>query len=1354
MSENRVLMLLPLILSPSVFATHLYRGMVDSIDGRNANSKSVVLVLEKQPSFTCGWLKVGAEKTARLYGHMDEALNLIWEDGSRACLYLSWEKDFLVGNWEAVDKNAGQGRDAGFKATFSTESPEGLAAEIAEKFQSAILSVRIEYLIKQDTHGKHDFLVALARGFPQDHNFAGEVAHLSESMGVKEEAVAWYREAASRALSSGKIEWLDVYHQALGDLFGSLPDWAVQKRRERIALPPEAEAFVQPYIEKINRVGELFQQSAFKKAFALMEEVRSFAKQHFGPDHPLFYQSNVMLAAFLQSRDQYAKALPLLKAGLKSFERVFGDSHPETLILRRRLGKLHALMGCYPKALPLLKDCLEQFERILGKKHLETLETETELANLYQDMGAYQESLVLYKAVLSQRKELLGESHPDTLRSRNCLVIHSQFMGQIDEAIPFAKATLKLFETVMGENHTHTLANRQNLASLYQAAGNFEKAFSLLYTSLQQEKRKLGKNHTSTLTSQSDLALLYIAMGFYDRALPLLQDTLKQRAKLLGGEHPDTIVSRSNLALLYESLGEFVLALSFLSDALDQSKRVLGETHPNSLTCQNNLAGLFHSMGNYSKAVQLHEATLEQRTQVLGRDHPDTLASRHNLALVLVEIKEYERALSLFTANMEQSDEILGETHPQSLASRNALGMAYHAKGQFEQALPLLKATLAQRERVLGVRHPDTLASRNNLAVVHSSAKKYGRAVSLFQANLIQSEEQWGETHPLSLSSRENLAATLVLAGRNQDALELFRDHIRLINPYLMRHAKALSKRFRHQLLGKESKFRSFYLSLLANYGGAGADVEIIDFVLNRDRILRRIAMESHQLMRATRDPELQAMAEEWYRLQALYAALNWSSTNGGSLEEYKQDLEQLESKIDKIENQLAVQTSGMNPETEQLRASVLSRRLAPDQVLVVYLVFPKLEIQEDGYQFREKQLWAVTVSSSGEKPYHLVQLGPLGPISEGIRAWHQALKDYWRQDEIDELGRELYTRLWQPIAPQLAGKGTVYIVPDGPLQFLPFGALPIKHQRLDQTADLVFLDSVQDLLSPPASTIGGSPLICYAPDYNANPDPQNLRIHGPNRPHLQFSPLPGAKAEGEQITELFRRAGYHPRQLSGAGATERALAQTLRESPTSLLHIASHGFFLENLSSRRTKTHRDGFLVTFYRNHWTVAGHPYAHPLKFLPQNPLLRSGIALAGANLEDETGGGDDGLLTALEAESLNLSGTRLVVLSACETGLGEQREGEGVYGLRRAFFLAGARALLTTLWPVDDAVTRRFMERFYQLYLAGTPARQALRKVQREFRSSEHDSHPVFWAPFHLIEIPENEGAKAWEPDKLP
>jgi hypothetical protein len=200
-------------------------------------------------------------------------------------------------------------------------------------------------------------------------------------------------------------------------------------------------------------------------------------------------------------------------------------------------------------------------------------------------------------------------------------------------------------------------------------------------------------------------------------------------------------------------------------------------------------------------------------------------------------------------------------------------------------------------------------------------------------------------------------------------------------------------------------------------------------------------------------------------------------------------------------------------------------------------------------------------------------------------------------------------------------------------------------------------------------------------------------------------------------------------------------LTDSIANQPPRPLHIASHGFFLDRLPNTTTAGTRGSDPFSNKRNQFTVAGQQGSALPALKPGDPLLRSGIALAGANLNTASEDGDDGLLTALEAEGLNLDGTRLVVLSACETGVGSLREGEGVYGLRRAFFLAGARALLTTLWSVDDAATRRFMERFYELYLDGMPARQALRTVQREFQSREHDSHPVYWAPFHLIEIPE-------------
>lgn len=231
------------------------------------------------------------------------------------------------------------------------------------------------------------------------------------------------------------------------------------------------------------------------------------------------------------------------------------------------------------------------------------------------------------------------------------------------------------------------------------------------------------------------------------------------------------------------------------------------------------------------------------------------------------------------------------------------------------------------------------------------------------------------------------------------------------------------------------------------------------------------------------------------------------------------------------------------------------------------------------------------------------------------------------------------------------------------------------------------------------------------------------------------FRPLPGAAQEADRIASLLRDAS----PLKMGQATEQALREA--KSP-SILHLATHGFFLADQQQSRSM------------NRLASAGGTSWPDINMTAENPLLRSGLAFAGANRQRS--GNNDGLLTALEATSLYLSGTKLVVLSACDTGIGQVENGEGVYGLRRAFALAGAQSVVMSLWKVDDEVTRDLMVAYYQLLKEGMGRNEALRRVQlnliegknpdgspRKARQGGCSSqsaivldlrHPYYWASF--------------------
>jgi CHAT domain-containing protein len=283
------------------------------------------------------------------------------------------------------------------------------------------------------------------------------------------------------------------------------------------------------------------------------------------------------------------------------------------------------------------------------------------------------------------------------------------------------------------------------------------------------------------------------------------------------------------------------------------------------------------------------------------------------------------------------------------------------------------------------------------------------------------------------------------------------------------------------------------------------------------------------------------------------------------------------------------------------------------------------------------------------------------------------------------------------------------------------------NEQYLLKNYTITYVTTGRDLLrlslSNPARQ---SPVLFANPNYDRGaatqiaskspPDKENRSSADSNS--LQFGPLEGTKQEAEAIMPLLKGATL----LTQAQASENALKQV---SSPQILHLATHGFFLEDvpLVTPANPFDRAGTIAVPFSGARKPSGSQ---------ENPLLRSGIALAGAN--QRRSGSEDGVLTALEATNLKLRGTKLVVLSACETGVGDVPNGDGVYGLRRAFVLAGSESQVFSLWKVDDYGTKELMVKYYQRLLRGEGRSEALRQVQLEMLASAKYQHPFYWSAF--------------------
>jgi CHAT domain-containing protein len=379
------------------------------------------------------------------------------------------------------------------------------------------------------------------------------------------------------------------------------------------------------------------------------------------------------------------------------------------------------------------------------------------------------------------------------------------------------------------------------------------------------------------------------------------------------------------------------------------------------------------------------------------------------------------------------------------------------------------------------------------------------------------------------------------------------------------------------------------------------------------------------------------------------------------------------------------------------------------------------------------------------------VDLGEAARIDLAIKTWREALRSPNRTD-VKPLARALDRKIMQPVRSRL-GEMTgptrqLLIAPDGLLNLVPFAALVDQRGRyLVESFTISYLTSGRDLLRAPGHRSDRSePLIVANPDFGrwtrsevpadraakdsatADGQPADQRLPQHNPLPIFFQPLPDTEAEALTIkTEL---AGA--RVLLWKEATE---TEVKRVRAPRILHLATHGFFLSEKSGPPMEEARRGFSEDSSRGS-DLRLSSWAARIK----DPLLRSGLALAGANQEQSSE--DDGVLTALEAAGLDLWGTQLVVLSACDTGVGEVKNGDGVYGLRRALVLAGSETQVMSLWPVSDRITRELMVAYYRGLNQGQGRSEALRLVQLGMLKRAKRQHPFYWAAF----IPSGEWAK--------
>ena len=891
--------------------------------------------------------------------------------------------------------------------------------------------------------------------------------------------------------------------------------------------------------------------------------------------------------------------------------------------------------------------------------------------------------------------------------------------GAYAEAALLWEKILTIAERTVGPNHPKLGTCLNNLAFLYSEQGRYREAEPLYKRAIAISEKAEGPEHPSTADSMNNLAILYMKMGFLGEAEILYKRSLGIWEKILGPNHDKTSLGVHNLAHLFSEQGRYREAEPLYKRAIAISEKAVGPQHPSTATSLNNLAELYRAQGRYGEAEPLYKRSLAIREKVLGPLHPDTATSLNNLAGLYDSQGRYGEAEPLYKRSLAIWEKALGPEHPDTAPSLNNLAFLFYNQGRYGEAEPLYKRSLAILEKALGPEHPDTATSLNNLAALYGAQGRYGEAEPLLKRSLAISEKALGLEHPATASILNNFAE-MYIALSKAPAAELILHRLNLAQANWLRRELALQPReLRGSLINKQPDTIATTFALIDQHPAAAPLA--LDTRLNRQGLLAEI--ERRQALLRASSPETLRLAE-----QAAGIDQNLSSIplRPAQREALRQQRQQLETQLYRLLPALKI-----DPVSNAQVATAL-KAAAPQGLLVEFQKYRPYEKDAKGLpNWGAARYVALLLKPDGT--IRAIPLGEAKAIDEAVNtALTATVKNEQRQTRALAV---LSQHVLGPLQPHLSGVKVLFLSPDGELNRVPFAALPSPAdpgRYLSEAFQLRILTTGRDLvrLQQPIKNAGGqtagSNVLLADPDYG----PITGASSTPTLP--SWLPLPYTRAEAEQIKGLLNV----PEPFLGREATA---ARVLRSRGPRMLHIATHGYFQPeavNTEGPRLKPSRGADGTGFAA---AQLNQPNSQ-LQLENQEPLQRIYLALAGANIPatKAANAADDGRLTAAEATGMDLAGTELVTLSACDTARGEIRSGEGVYGLQRALTVAGARSTLLSLWRVGDQRTAVFMEEFYKRLKAGQPRADALRDTQAFFRKHPDSTYrDVYaWGGFQL------------------
>lgn len=1107
-----------------------------------------------------------------------------------------------------------------------------------------------------------------------------------------------------------------------------------------------------------------YQEGKYQEAIPLLEEAAQRYESSVGDKHPQYAFGIGDLAETLRLQAEYDKAEPLFKESLAVYKESLGENSVQYALSLNNLGSLYYSLGRYRETKPIFEEVVVRFKALVGDKHFAYGTAVNNLAGVLDDLGHIARAESLYHEALAVRKVSQGETHPEYAGTLNNLAFLYQKIGRYDDADSLFSVAGQILKDALGEEHGSYVTNLNNRGVIARWQDKYREAERLHLKAAELHKAILGDAHPDYATSLSNLGLLYLAQGRYTEAEKLINQALTIVENAIGKLHPHYANSLSALSEIMRAQGRYDQAEGITAEEVEIRQAVYGESHPDFAKSLHNLAIILEAQGRYAEAEANLRRAMGIMKEFYSENHTEYALLLSNLAVVFQSQRRFDDAQPLYEQSIEIQENFFGEEHTLVAQGKMNLAGLFEQKGQFREAEEHYLSALAVDKKVLGEEHPYYALDLNNLAILYERQGRYVEAQLMQEDALFLRRKINGNAHPHMALSQLNLAklgrksrliSNTEVIARLDTALHILslpanksqepewfirslreRGFAHYANGNRMQAFADLNmaiRLFEEQRLrvgGSESIQAGYFDSFLNLYTTMAIwmiendQLEEANVFLERGRaraLVDQLQASGTDYRLSIPEPQRSELKERELEAVSLLTEFNTSLRSAAADDsemdvaahaEYvdaltrKRDsirvvLEQIdnESKNASMFYQETIGRGMLPPSIEQLRELVVPA----NGFLLNYIIGT-----DSSYVLAigPETLWAAPLvlneedaDSLGVKAGHLYQAKLDSILVGDIRGRREALVDLLREENLEDKriairNRQLHA-LFDVLIPesrkaQLMASEELVIVPSGNLNALPFEALITE---LGQDKVTYWIDEGPLLRYGPSASVLETLASRKSEHTNMKPV---LSLSNPNYDAVEYEPLLYSQNETEALVSAYGPSAVEV--LTAEHANETALRSQIANRR--IIHIAAHGI---------TESRGQGMF------------------------SAIVLSAPDSASASQEN------DGLLELREIYQLEdgLRNTSLAVLSACETNVGPQFQGEGVFALSRGFLTMGTKRVLASQWAVKDQSTGLMMQIFFRALKNGKDHALALREAQLAVRKNDVWSDPRFWAPFILI-----------------